>query len=127
MESGSSGGKPDSVDLWRGEVVYSGIPKVIPDLLLERLAKLFRSFEYIDEAFFGQVCIPARKELPHVAVQVKLDRSQRNLDRFQEEISPKIDLVVEEVLRKNETVEVIALLSKEPPLSGLKRFYHRST
>jgi hypothetical protein len=58
--------------------------------MLEQLSKLLRSIDVVEEAYFGQIYVPSRKDPPHLVIQLKLSKGLEN--RFDEIASPSANI-----------------------------------
>jgi hypothetical protein len=108
------------IELGKGERIVTGVPRVIPDKMLEELSRLCKSAEFVEEAYFGQIYIPSRKDKPHLIIQFKLSLG---FERKFEEIASQSANVARGHLAAGEPFDIGVISNR--PLAGLKRFYHR--
>ena len=119
LRSGSNEFHGEPYEYRKGDVVYAGLPRIIPERLLSRFIDLFRCVSFVEEAHFGQIFAPSKREPPHLIVVVKLERGYD--DKFAE-LNSSMGLIVQEVLPKGQWLEI---MFNETPFDGLKLFYHK--
>ena len=116
--------KTESFTIPKGGPVVTGKPKnPIPEALIQRLTALFSSLDFVQEAFIGQIYIPAQKVRPHLYVQIRF--AQGSEGRIIE-VVPEIAAIGNEILALDEPMDIIPVL-KDAPFTGGTLFYSKTT
>jgi hypothetical protein len=116
--------KHESFTIPKGSQIMTGKPKKpIPEALIQRLTALFSSLDFVQEAFIGQIYVPAQKLRPHLFVQVRL--SEGSEGRMNEAFSG-FATIATELLPFDEPMDLIQV-SKYGPYKGGTRFYSKTT
>ena len=91
----------------------------MPEKLMARLAEYFRSFEFVEGAYLGEVYVPSSGQRDHLMVGVRL---AENFPGKFEEVLPRIGPIVREVFGERELIDSVPLKGS---VANLKLFYSR--
>ena len=114
-------GTPKPVPIPKGTQMLLGKPKVIPTVLMGRLADYFKTTGDVEQAFLGQIYVPSSGQPPHLMICLQLQKnSRRTFDQISVDLGPTIRAAI----AKDEFLDVYDMKSQTaPPSSEFIRFF----
>lgn len=103
-----------------GDKIYVCTPKVAPDGLLSRFRDLFQSNGLVEEASYGQIFVPEKREPPHLVFNVRLTRHD---DSAVASLNSLMGAIIRKYLSSNQWAEI---MFSEKPFDGLHMFYKKN-
>jgi len=98
--------EPKTGSIPPGEQYYLRKPPVPPEKLIAALSAYFRRSDAVKEAYLAEIYVPSSGDQPHLILGIGL---RTGTSRRLEEILPEIGVILENVIGRNEPVDIIEM------------------
>ena len=106
MLDGSIFGRADKFRLPPGEKYYLRKPPTPPEKLIATLSDYFRRSDAVQQAYLAEIYVPSSGDEPHLILGIGLSA---NASKQMEEIVPEVDVIIRNVMKPNEFVDIIEM------------------